>query len=117
MQNTVEKSIYQIVGNPICIEAEDGKKVSSIISEFLNNDQHITLSFLNVEILTSAFLNTAIGILYKDYPEDKIRAFVSVKHLRAADAVLLKRVIETAKNYYKNPTMIEDSVQEILENE
>ena len=117
MQDTVEKSIYQIVGNPICIEAEDGKKVSNIILEFLKHDQHVTLSFINVEILTSAYLNTAIGILYQDYPEDKIKALISVKDIRAADAVLLKRVIDTAKNYYKNPAMIEKSVQDILENE
>ena len=49
MQDTVEKSIYQIVGNPICIEAEDGKKVSNIILEFLKHDQHVTLSFINVD--------------------------------------------------------------------
>ena len=117
MQEAVEKTIYQIVGNPICIEAEDGRKVSDIISQFLNKDRHITLSFLNIEILTSAFLNTAIGLLYKDYTEDKIKAYLNVKDLRPADAVLLKRVIDTAKNYYKNPEMMEKSVQDILENE
>ena len=116
MAETIKKSVYQIVGSELCVEADDGKKVAGIISEFIRQKKHITLSFLNVTMLTSAFLNTAIGLLYRDFQETDVKEYLSVEDLQPADRVLLKRVIETAKLYYKDPKRMEESVKEIMEN-
>ncbi len=114
MEDATIKSVYQIVGNSICVEADDGTKVSDVVKEFIKNKKAIKLSFLNVTMLTSAFLNTAIGILYKDFTEKEVKDFLSVSDLDSTDAMLLKRVVDNAKNYYKNPDRIEKSVKEIL---
>lgn len=66
-------------------------------------------------MLTSAFLNTAIGLLYKDFSEEDVKEYLKVADLSPTDTALLKRVVETAKMYYKNPERIEQSVKEILE--
>jgi len=99
----------------MCAEVEDGIKVSDVIKNFLNNNKSLILSFLNIEMVTSSFLNTAIGVLYKDFSDEQIKLLLKVEDMQPFDIILLKRVIETAKEYYKNPKKVEQSVNEVLE--
>lgn len=115
MADEIKKSVYQIVGSDICVEADDGKKVYDVICEFIKQKQPFVLSFLNVNMLTSAFLNTAIGLLYKDFSEEEIKKYLSVADIDSTDAVLLKRVVDTAKIFYSDPDRIRNSLKEILE--
>lgn len=115
MDQFIEKSVLQIVGNPICVEASDGEKVANVVKTFFDEKKGVFLDFLNVTMLTSAFLNTAIGALYGQYTEEEIKNHLRVKNLLPADSVLLKRVVDTAKMYYKSPKQIEESVKKILE--
>lgn len=111
----IKKSVYQIVGTELCVEADDGKKIYDVISEFIKKKQHVVLSFLNITMLTSAFLNTAVGLLYKDFSEEDIRQYLSVADMDATDKVLLKRVVDTAKLFYADPERIKNSLKEVLE--
>jgi hypothetical protein len=116
-RNGMEKttlSIYQIVGNEICVEADDGVKVYDKIKVFLVQKKPVILSFLNVKMLTSAFLNTAIGQLYKDNSENDIKSLLSVKDLSSDYVQLLERVVKNAKQFYENPEKMEKSIQEAL---
>ncbi len=117
MTDVMRKSVYQIVGTDICVEADDGRKVYDVICEFIKQKQPLILSFMNVNMLTSAFLNTAIGLLYKDFSEQEVKNTLTVEDLSPTDIILLKRVVDTAKEYYKNPEKMEQSVKEILEEE
>jgi hypothetical protein len=58
---------------------------------------------MNVTSLTPAFLNVAIGQPYGEFSEEEIRAKLSVKDMEPDDLFLPKRVVETAKAYFKNP--------------
>ncbi len=107
-------SVFNTVGNSFCVEADDGQKVYEIIKKALQENRKVKVSFQNVEMLTSAFLNTAIGQLYKDFTEEEIKRSLSVDNLANEDAALLKRVVSTAKLYYKNPEEMERSIAEIL---
>lgn len=115
MEEAIRKNVYQIVGTEICVEANDGRKVYDIICEFLDQQRPVILSFLNVAMVTSAFLNTAIGLLYKDYSEEDIRKYLSVVDIDSADRVLLKRVVDTAKLFYADPDRMRNSLKEVLE--
>ena len=44
-----------------------------------------------------------------------MKTYLKVKNLQPADIVLLKRVVDTAKMYYKNPEHMEESVKKILD--
>ncbi len=107
-------SIVNTVGSSFCVEAEDGQQVFELIKKVLSEKRKITLSFLNVEMLTTAFLNTAIGQLYRDFPEDLIRENLKVEHLSQSGMVSLKRVNDTAKLYYKDPEAMQRSIKDIL---
>jgi len=101
MENTTI-AIVNAVGGSACIEAEDGQKVFESIKEALSEGHLVTLSFLNVEMLASAFLTTAIGQLYRDFPEKFIKENLKIEDLSLTGAVSLKRVVDTAKLNYKD---------------
>lgn len=107
-------SIFNVVGNSFCVEADDGQKVFDLIKKALQEGKKARLSFQNIEMLTSAFLNTAIGQLYRDFEENKIKSSLTVEDMTPEDKALLKRVTTTAKLYYKDPERMENSIKEIL---
>lgn len=113
--DTLNINILAIVGSTFCIEAEEGEKVYELVKKAITEKKKVELSFLNIELLTTAFLNSAVGKLYGDFSEEEIRAFLSVKDISRSSAASLKRVIETAKLYFKNPQELEDSINKILE--
>ena len=76
---------------------------------------HVVLSFLNVSTLTSAFLNTAVGQLYGEFDENHIRELLKAEDMEAEDRALLKRVVDTAKLYFKDPERFNRAVRETLE--
>lgn len=107
-------SVFNTVGDTFCVDANDGQKLYDLIKIALQEGNQVKLSFQNVEMLTSAFLNTAIGQLYRDFEEDKIKNSLSAEHLCLEDKILLKRVTSTAKLYYKDPERMQNSINEIL---
>ncbi len=107
-------SVYNIVGNSFCVDAEDGQKVYDMIEKIIKQNKPVLISFKNIEMLTSAFLNTAIGQLYRDFDEEIVKTNVSAEDLQNEDKALLKRVIDTAKLYYKDPEKMERTINEII---
>ncbi len=113
MENTTI-NIVNTVGDSFCVEAEDGQKVFELIKKVLSEKRSVTLSFLNVEMLTTAFLNTAVGQLYRDFSEEFIKKSLKVENLTNSGAVSLKRVVDTAKLYYKDPEAMQRSINDIM---
>ncbi len=112
--NPIVISVFNLVGNSYCVEAKDGDAIFQAISKALRQNQLVKISFQNVEMLTTAFLNTAIGQLYRDFSEEQIRALVDVSEIEDTHEAQLRRVIETAKLYYKDPQWLEESVKSIM---
>ncbi|EAI7262555.1 DUF4325 domain-containing protein [Campylobacter lari] len=101
--------------NSQCILSEDGEKVFAEIKKVLETEDKVVLSFKDINILTTAFLNSAIGNLYNDFREEYIKEKLSVENMKDEDKAMLKRVTDNAKNYYKNSGKISQSIKEILE--
>ena len=110
MSEWITLQLTEIVGASLCVASADGQKVFEQVATALKDGQAVKLSFLNVENLTSAFLNAAVGQLYGNFPEDLIRHSLSVSE----DLALLRRVVETAKLYFKSPAQVEKARNEIL---
>jgi len=103
MNKDLTLSILEVVGSPLCVASDDGQKVHDRIAAAMKEGQGVTVSFLNVTSLTSAFLNAAIGQLYSSFSENEIRSKLKVADLEPDDRELLKRVVDTAKEYFKDP--------------
>ena len=114
MKKTITISVFEIVGSPLCVASDDGQRVFDRIASALKEQRNVSVSFRNVSSLTSAFLNAAIGQLYGSFSEDQIRAQLKVKDMQPDDLALLKRVVDTAKEYFRDPKRFDRAVEEAL---
>ncbi len=107
-------SVFEIVGSSLCVASDDGQKVHDRIAAALRQGMRVTVSFQNVTSLTSAFLNAAIGQLYGAFTEGEIRAKIKVQDMEPEDRALLKRVVETAKAYFKDPERFKQAEKAVI---
>jgi len=107
-------NVYAIVGDSYCVAADDGEKVFEQIRQVIAQGKKAAISFLNVEMLTSAFLNTSVGKLYGEFDEAPLKNGLSVRDISNEDKELLKRVIDMAKAYYKDPDQMAKSIERVL---
>lgn len=114
MSQDVVISPFEIVGSPLCVASDDGQKVYERIAAAMREGQKVIVSFRNVTSVTSAFLNAAIGQLYDFFSADLIRAKLQVKDMVPEDLALLKRVVDTAKAYFKDPERFKKAEQAAL---
>ncbi len=117
MSKDIVVSIFEVVGSPLCVASGDGQKVYDRLAAALKQDRRVSLSFRNVSTLTSAFLNTAIGQLYGEFNEKQIRALLKVEDMESDDVTLLKRVVDTAKQYFQDPERFNNVVRDVLEDD
>ena len=117
MGQGINLSVFEIGGSPLCVASDDGQKVHDRISAALKEGRKVSLSFLNITSITSAFLNAAIGQLYGEFSEDTIRASLQVTNMAPDDLALLKRVVDTAKAYFKDREGFSRAVNEVLGDE
>lgn len=117
MSKDLVLSVFEIVGGPLCVASGDGQKVYDRLEVALREGQRVTLSFLNITTLTSAFLNAAIGQLYGKFSEEQVRSMLKVRDMAQDDLALLKRVVETAKKYFEDPSRFEQAIRETLGDE
>ncbi|MDE0425555.1 MAG: STAS-like domain-containing protein [Candidatus Poribacteria bacterium] len=117
MSEEIKISIFEVVGSPLCVASSDGQKVYERLNTALETERKVVLSFHNVTTLTSAFLNAAIGQLYGTFSEEHIRAQLKVEDMEQDDLALLKRVVDNAKLYFKDPERFNKVVQETLEDD
>ncbi len=115
MPEDVRISMFEIVGGPLCVASNDGQRIYDRLAAALKADRHVTLSFRKVTALTAAFLNAAVGQLYGTFSEEKIRFLLKVKDVEPDDLALLKRVVDNAKLYFKDPHRFSQVVRETLE--
>ena len=115
MSEDIRISMFEVVGGPLCIASSDGQKVYDRLAAALKADQRVALSFHKVTTLTAAFLNAAIGQLYGTFSEEKIRSLLKAKDVESVDLALLKRVVDNAKLYFKDPQRFDQVLQEKLE--
>lgn len=113
MDNIIIKPI-DVLGTEFCVEVDDGQKIFEQIIDGFKAGKLVTVDFEKVDIITSSFLNSAFGQLYKDNPEDFVRAHLKVTNLSDLDIKLLKKVVDTAKLYYSDPERMQKSIDEIL---
>ena len=117
MQDKLTISIYEVVSSPLCVASGDGQKVYERLAAVLKENRQVSLSFRNVSTLTPTFLNTAVGQLYSEFSEEQVRALLKVQDIQADDSKLLKRVVETAKAYFKDRESFDRAYRDEFGNE
>ena len=117
MPTDIRISMFEVVGSPLCVASSDGQKVYDQLAVALKADRNVLLSFHNVTALIAAFLNAAIGQLYGTFSEEKIRSLLKVEDAEKDDLALLKRVVDNAKLYFRDPKRYNQAIRKVLEDE
>ena len=114
MNEIITLPVFEIVGSQLCVASDDGEKVYERIRKAIKQGRSVALSFMNITSISPTFLNVAIGQLYGEFSEEEIRAKLTVKDMEPDDLFLLKRVVDTAKAYFKNPELHRKATEELL---
>jgi len=109
-------SIFEQIGSNAAVSSEDGELLHERILKGLESDVKVILDFINIELI-STFLNAAIGQLYSRFDSPFLRDRLKVENLANEDLELLKKVVERAKEYFKDKEKMERKIKEVLEDE
>lgn len=118
--NEIKINIYNEVGGSAAVSDTDGQKVFEKINKALKAGNSVLLDFVNIDIVISAFLNTAVGQLYKEnYSVEFLRSNVKTTNMKKDDWDILATVLKRAKEYYQNPEYrekLDEALKEELDN-
>ena len=114
MEKQKKIHIYELIGSKDAVSSEDGNALFKEIFKALNEDTIVTLDFSKIEFITSTFLNAAIGQLYSKYDSAKLREYLKLENIVNGDLAILKRVVERAKQYFKDKENMDDAIDETL---
>lgn len=108
-------SIASAAENGLCVAAEDGEKIYQEIKSNIDQGKSVQLTFEGVKDLTSSFLNTAVGQLYGKI-DGKVLKEKMLPPIEASqeDLGLLKRVVERAIDFFKDPERYKKAANEAL---
>jgi len=118
MKDFFKINIFNVINSPFCISPEDGQKIYGLIVNALKDGKDIQLSFLNITMVITAFLNEAIGVLYKDFPQETIDniEFIDISEdFKEAFYASLEKVKTGAPIYYSHQKELDDATSNILE--
>lgn len=89
--------IVNVINSEYAVSPEDGDIIFKIIQSKIDSKEQVVVDFSGIDIMTTAFLNNAIGKLYNLYEKDKLNKYISMRNISKSDLNLIKKVIERAK--------------------
>lgn len=107
--------IHEIIRSDLGVSSEDGEMLYSMIKDKINKNCKIILSFKDIYIVTSAFLNAAIGLIPRDF-KDSIDQYVDFQDLSEDNKKIVDMIIANAQKYYQNPDLYDSAFESMLEN-
>jgi len=108
-------NIFNLIKDNAALTPDSGDVVFHEIDTILNKKEIAEIDFSGIDFLTTAFLNAAIGQLYSKYTSEELNEFLSIQHMAAPDKVLLRIVIDRAKEYFTNKDKFEQDFSDIQE--
>lgn len=100
-------NISKIIKNDSAVSSDDGETVYELILESIRAKEITELDFAGISIITTAFLNSAIGQLYDVFSSDELNEYIVLKNVQKEDTMQFKKVIERAKEYFHNKKGLE----------
>lgn len=115
MSEPVFISVSEIVGGRLCVATEDGDRVCEKIASALREGRRVLLFFAGIEMVIPAFLGSAIGRLYGDFPEAQVDSLLLVQDLPESARPTVESSRRWAKAYHRDPVAYERALHEVLD--
>lgn len=100
---TITIDLFDEVGSKRCMLCEDGDKLYNLISKTFHEGDKVELSFRDVSAISSNFLNSAVGKLYKDFSKEEIENNLTFTHIGKIGRKQIRIVKENAIQWYNRP--------------
>lgn len=109
-------NVVNVIQKNIAMSTEDGQKLFEVLYGLLKSKERVQLSFENVDILISHFLNESIGKLYEKFQNWEIldQAIEYIDIDKDDLDLLIDKVIPTAKAHYNDVKRSEKIEADIL---
>lgn len=101
MKKLKEIEVKKIINSELANDSEKGKILNKEICRlFESNDTFIVLDFKDINLINTAFLNDAIGIMLRDYPLSEFTSKLRIKNIDKEDIDMFKEVLKNAAEKY-----------------
>lgn len=114
MDNTLIIKITDHISLNKGITPDEAEPIYTMEMEAFRNGMNVVLDFAGVEMLTTAFLNVAIGNLYKDYLSEDLKNMLKLENLDEDTALRIKRVTTNAKSFYSDKNGYSKMIGEVI---
>jgi len=105
---TINIKISDLINNTFAVTTEEGEILFNEILKNFEEGNKIILDFTMLEIIISTFFNASIGQLYSIYDGQFLKENLSIINLSNDDLNVLAKVIERAKQYFKDKQSFEN---------
>lgn len=113
----IKVNIFELISSHAAVATDDGNKLFERIKKIFESKNKTILDFNNIELITSTFLNSSIGRLYAYYDTNFIKDHLTFINISDDDLLLLKKVVERAKEYFAEKEKTEKGIRETLGDE
>ena len=95
-------NVSALIGD-VCMTFEDGVKLNEAYRRAFDAGEVVELDFAGTRIFVSQFFNAAVGLLLESYSVDDVRERLKFTNLPEAAKNPLRRSVENAERYFKDP--------------
>lgn len=106
--------VKEVINRDSAVSSDDGENVYTLILEAIKAGYIVKLDFSEISLMTTAFLNSAIGQLYSDYSSEELNMYLKLTNVAEEDGILFKKVVDRAKQYQANRKGFEDSANNAI---
>lgn len=96
------------------VTPDEGKPICDKIKDYFNQGEVVELNFAGVKLMTTAFLNVAIGDLYGEFSSEVLKEKLKIVNISDDDARRIKKVTDTAKLFYADKESFNKSVEDLF---
>jgi hypothetical protein len=115
--NAMILNLKEIINSDTALSPDAGSVIFSLINRGLLEKQDVRLDFNGIEVVTSAFLNAAIGQLYSKFESKDLNEHLKIINLPIEDKALLRKVIERAKDYFQDQKSFDERMNDLYGDE
>lgn len=106
--------VSDVISGSFAVATEDGQKIYLLLENSLSNKRKVNLDFEGIHVMTTAFLNAAIGQLYSKFTTSDIKPYLNLINVVDDDKILFKIVTNRAKEYFAQRELSENNSDEAL---
>ena len=110
-------NVPQFIGNTMCTLPNDAEKLRTKLVTNIQKKETSFIDFKGATDIISRFINLALGQLLETVSESEFDEFIKIDYegLDPDDEVIIKRALESAKEYYRNSAVLRPLEKGIFE--